>query len=194
VIAATVDTSLAEHANRFAVHHDTWEDVAKAWASLSEPLFLALVIAVIGAGLLLRRRGLLSAGILAGLSAGVALAIGHVVSVVVDRQRPFVADHNIHPFVHHAADASFPSDHTTAAFAIAAALVLRLGARWIPVLVAAAALAVARVMIGLHYPGDVLAGAVIGTLAAMAVCAVAPRLWDRLPERARMRTAPSATR
>ena len=46
-----------------------------------------------------------------------ALAIGAVLSHLVDRARPFVADPSgIHMFGRHAADAGFPSDHATASF------------------------------------------------------------------------------
>jgi membrane-associated phospholipid phosphatase len=64
----------------------------------------------------------------------------------------------------------------TAAFAIGSALVLRLGPRWMPVLVAAGLLAVSRVVVGVHYPSDVVAGAAIGTLAAVVTCVGLPRL------------------
>ena len=39
-----------------------------------------------------------------------------------------------------------------------------------------AALAVSRVVVGVHYPSDVLAGAVIGTVAAFVTCVALPRL------------------
>ena len=89
---------------------------------------------------------------------------------MVDRTRPFVAHPGqVHLFSHHAADAGFPSDHATAAFAIAGVLVGLLGRRALPVLLAAVLLAVARVLLGLHYPGDVLAGAALGLLVAIVV-------------------------
>ena len=59
---------------------------------------------------------------------------------------------------------SFPSGHATTAWAVACALTLicpRLRALW---LVAAAAVAVSRVIVGAHYPGDVLAGAWFGVV------------------------------
>jgi len=183
------DLLLAEHANGFAAHHDTWEDVARAYAAVSEPLFVAGVLLLIGVGLLARRRRLLEAGVLALAATGAALLVGALISQLADRPRPFVADPQIHAFLHHAADPGFPSDHATAAFAIAGVLVLRLGWAGVPVLVAAAALAVSRVLLGLHYPGDVLAGALIGTLAAVALCAVAAAFTGR----ARARRRPALT-
>jgi undecaprenyl-diphosphatase len=117
-----------------------------------------------------RRRGTRRAAVAAGLSAGLGLAVVQVVSRLVDRPRPFVADpQGVHLFARHAADPGFPSDHATAAFAIAVALLLR-DRRWGAItLVAAAVLAAGRVAMGLHYPTDVLGGALLGTLAALAL-------------------------
>ena len=69
----------------------------------------------------------------------------------------------------HGSDASFPSDHATAAFAIATAIWLRWRAAGAVALVLAAVLAVGRVAVGVHYPGDVVAGAALGTGAAVAL-------------------------
>src|SRR4051812_41983779 len=170
------DVRLAESANAFAQHHDGWEDAARAYAQLSEPLFIAGVVVLAVAGLVLRRRALVAASVLAVIAAGVGLSVAAVIGRVVDRPRPFVSHPQIHAFLAHAPDPGFPSDHATAAFAIAAVLLVRLG-RWTsPVLIAAAAPAVRRVLVGVHYPDDVLAGALLGTAAAALVCALFVRL------------------
>jgi undecaprenyl-diphosphatase len=170
------DARLAERANAFAQHHDGWEDTARAYAHFSEPLFIAglTVLAIIG--LVQRRPRVLSASVLAVLASGGAVAVAAVLARVVNRPRPFVAHPQIHAFLAHAPDPGFPSDHATAAFAIAAVLLLRLG-RWaLPVLFAATALAISRVLVGVHYPDDVLAGALLGTAAAGLVCLIAARV------------------
>jgi undecaprenyl-diphosphatase len=176
------DYDLASHANAFAAHHDGWEDIARAYATVSEPLFIALVGLLCLAGAVLGRRRLLGAGLLALGSAGAALGVALVVSGIVDRPRPFVAHPEIHAFVHHAADPGFPSDHATAAFAIATVLALSFGVRSLPVVLAAIALAASRVLIGVHYPGDVLAGAMIGIVCAAAVVVLARLAADRVPQ------------
>jgi undecaprenyl-diphosphatase len=176
----SLDVHLAETANAFAAHHDGWEDAARAYAHVSEPLFIAFVLVLGAAGLLLRRPRVLAASALAVIAAGAGLVVAAVLARVVDRPRPFVAHPQIHAFLAHATDPGFPSDHATAAFAIATVLVLWLGLRWLPVLVAAAALCVSRVLVGVHDPADVLAGALLGIAAAVAVCAVASRFGPRL--------------
>ena len=84
-------------------------------------------------------------------------------------------------------DASFPSDHSSAAFGIAVAVALidpLVGAFFI---VLAVLIAVGRVVVGEHYPGDVIAGAAIGTMSAFVVIRLARpviALLVRLIERA----------
>jgi membrane-associated phospholipid phosphatase len=61
---------------------------------------------------------------------------------------------------------SFPSGHATTAFALAAVLGF-ISARWfVPAIIFAVLIATSRVALGMHYPSDVFAGAVLGLLGA----------------------------
>jgi undecaprenyl-diphosphatase len=92
------------------------------------------------------------ASLAAVLSAGLGLAVAKLIAELVDRVRPFVADpHGVHLFSGHAAAPGFPSDHATAAFAIAVAVLLRKRAWGIAALVAAAVLSVGHVALGGHW-------------------------------------------
>jgi undecaprenyl-diphosphatase len=111
-----------------------------------------------------RRRGAVSATV----AAGIALLLVVPISSLVDRARPFVAHPGVaHRLIPHASDAGFPSDHATGAFAIATAMLLvdpLLGGL---LLVLAVIVIFARVYVGVHYPGDVLAGAALGAIVAL---------------------------
>ena len=73
---------------------------------------------------------------------------------------------------------SFPSGHSASAFAFAVGAGAELGpAARVPLAGLAGAVAFSRVYVGAHYPGDVLAGAAIGS----AVAAASLRVWP-LPE------------
>lgn len=163
-----MDTSLLHALNGFLFHHDGVEDPVTAYERVAEVAFLGMLVVAFlvargGARVQIRR-----AVVHAGLSAGVALAIAQVLARIVDRQRPFVVDPSgVHLFARHAADAGFPSDHATAAFAVAVALLLRFRAWGGVVLAFAVALALGRVGMGVHYPSDVLAGAALGSAVAL---------------------------
>jgi undecaprenyl-diphosphatase len=157
-----MDFSVVHDLNTFLFRHDGIEDPVTAYVNAAEIAFLAMLVLA----LLVRR--LRRAAVAAGLSAGLGLLVAHFLAEAVDRARPFVAHPGaVHMFTQHSADPGFPSDHTTAAFAIGVALVLRHRVWGLVVLVAAAILAVGRVAMGIHYPTDVLAGAVLGTAAAL---------------------------
>ena len=58
---------------------------------------------------------------------------------------------------------SFPSGHTMAAFLLAGLCVAQLGIIALPLYVWASAVGASRVILGVHFPSDILAGAVIGS-------------------------------
>jgi undecaprenyl-diphosphatase len=180
-----MDWTVTHHLNIFLAHHDGAEDIITGYERLGEALFVLALLLFAGVGGQRLRR----AAVAAGASAGVALIAGQVISRLVDRPRPFAAHPSaVHLFAAHAADAGFPSDHATGAFAIAAAvLAYDRRAGW-GLLGLAALLAAGRVAIGVHYPTDVLAGAGLGALAALVVTRgpLRPRV-DALADRLRPR-------
>ena len=199
---AAVDWSLLHALNDFLFQHDAVEDPLLFYVNLSEALFAATLVIVFLAARGSRFASWRRAALAAVLSAGLGLAVGKIISELVDRARPFVADpHGVHLFSGHAADPGFPSDHATAAFAIAVAILLRKRGWGIFALIAASVLSVGRVALGVHYPSDVLAGAALGSAAALALWAPPLRTrvdrladwiggyWDRALERGADRLA-----
>ena len=97
-------------------------------------------------------------GIAATIAASLALAINQGIIRVWDRPRPFEA-HQVVLLLKPSADPSFPSDHSTFAFAVAVALFLAWRRLGIAALVVAVLISLSRVYAGEHYVGDVVAGA-----------------------------------
>ncbi|WP_244163312.1 undecaprenyl-diphosphatase [Paenibacillus pectinilyticus] len=102
------------------------------------------------------------------LAASIALACSGILGHFFYRDRPFVT-HSVLQLIPHPANASFPSDHATAAFVIATSIWLfhrKAGRVW---LILAACIAFSRVWTGVHYPSDVISGALLGGLIAVVV-------------------------
>jgi undecaprenyl-diphosphatase len=163
-----VDWSILHTLNDFLFHHDAIEDPLLFYVNTSEALFVATLAIVFVAAGGTRHAGWRRAVVAAGLSAALALAAGQAIADLVHRTRPFIDDpHGVHLFASHAADAGFPSDHATASFAVAVAILLRKRGWGIFALFAAALLSIGRVAVGYHFPSDVLAGAALGAVAAL---------------------------
>lgn len=154
-------------------HRDGVQDVAQfynAWATF-------VLVAVGGAIWFVARPAGSPRSKLAALSAAAAAALALIVNVLLGHfwfhDRPFVD----HPratllLVHHAADNSFPSDHASVAFAVAFAVLVfhrRLG---LILVLGATAIAIDRILVGVHYPVDVAASLLIGLASALLVTTV----------------------
>jgi undecaprenyl-diphosphatase len=114
------------------------------------------------------------------VSAGFGLLLSQAISHLWLRERPFVA----HPsetvlLARPSYEPSFPSDHAVAAFAIAFSVALIGGRRVGALFLAGASLvALTRVFVGLHYPGDVAGGALVGLVAAVIVFFAGGGRWS----------------
>lgn len=114
------------------------------------------------------RKWKLAAGSALG-AAALGLVINRIIAAIHHRDRPFITHPSAHVFGPHKTDPSLPSDHSTAALAIAVAVLLidpLVGAVFLPL---AILIAIGRVIIGEHYPGDVLTSAVVAVTAAFVI-------------------------
>jgi undecaprenyl-diphosphatase len=100
-----------------------------------------------------------------------------------DDPRPFVGHPNVHPLFHHAADNGFPSDHSVAAGLIATLILFRHRLLGLLLAVCAVAVAAARVHAQVHHVQDVVAGLLLGALAALIGILIARVIVPKLPGR-----------
>lgn len=116
-----------------------------------------------------RKVGVMSAVALLG-----ALLIDNIIlKNLVGRIRPYEVVDGLQCLIGAQKDFSFPSGHTGSSFASAVVCFKELPKRYgIPLLVLAFLIAFSRLYVGVHYPTDVLAGMVIGTLVALLSCKV----------------------
>jgi membrane-associated phospholipid phosphatase len=90
-------------------------------------------------------------------------ALNTLVKLVVRRRRPELP--GLPPLIDTPTRLSFPSAHASTSFA-GARLYARLGLPAAPLYALAVGLSLSRLYLGVHYPSDVLAGAVLGAKAA----------------------------
>jgi len=106
------------------------------------------------------------------------------IKIAVDRPRPpirFAAEGiAVHAPLGVPPDPSFPSGHAQTAFGAATYLALLFPRRGWPCLLPALLVGLSRIALGVHYPGDVLAGAVVGSAFAIAGFLIARRIGRRV--------------
>lgn len=164
---------------RFVAEH-RWEPLTTLMTAVSAWWFKSVLLIGIGlvADLRLPRRLPVAAA-----GAAVAYTAAHLLSQwgkdLTDRDRPSIADPSIPVVGDLPASSAMPSSHAATAFAAAVVIALvhpRL--RWW-VLSLAALVAVSRVYLGVHHPGDVLVGAALGGVVGVG-CARAIHAANRL--------------
>lgn len=153
----------------FSLHHHWWGTLFADIEKVSIPF---MVVVTVGLWLLSRPGGTekwkLAATSALG-SAALALLVNKVISGLIwHRDRPYQTHHYTDPWANKT-DASFPSDHASASFAIAFAVLAFDPLAGAIFLVFAVVIAFGRLAIGAHYPGDVGAGLLIGLASALVV-------------------------
>ncbi|MFI6813866.1 bifunctional phosphatase PAP2/diacylglycerol kinase family protein [Nonomuraea sp. NPDC050328] len=153
-------------------------DNALLWAGVSGVLALS------------GRRRLRRAATRGMLAVGLASPLVNLVGKqAFNRRRPTPDDLPLARLLKTPLSASFPSGHSASAAAFATAVALEAPARIaIPVGLAAAGVCFSRVYTGVHYPGDVLAGAAVGVVTGL----LTRRIWPEPGEPGRARAATTA--
>lgn len=106
------------------------------------------------------------AWLICAVLAPIAIALNYVIKLVVKRPRPVLE--GLPPLGGAPSSLSFPSAHATSSFAVATAMT-RVDSLGALAFVLAFALSLGRPYLGMHYPSDVLAGAVLGVALGLIV-------------------------
>ncbi|MCO4294518.1 phosphatase PAP2 family protein [Solitalea sp. MAHUQ-68] len=125
---------------------------------------LALPIGLFIDGAIRNDKTLKNASLRMGVSWVATTLVTQSLKSAIHRNRPFTDYSFIHPEVS-ASGYSFPSGHTSAAFSTATSLSLSFP-KWyvvVPAYTWASAVGFSRCYLGVHYPSDVIAGAMVGS-------------------------------
>jgi undecaprenyl-diphosphatase len=144
------------------LHRVGWLDWLFVWLTRIGTYGLVWLVLAALAAWIYKRRLIFPVVLAADL---VAEGLSSLGKFVFERRRP-----QLDPLVHAPHSASFPSGHAATSFACAATLA-RFVSRRVAVLlyVLAALIAFSRVYVGVHYPLDVIAGALVGLAVATAL-------------------------
>ena len=104
---------------------------------------------------------------------------------LVARTRPYEVIDGLKLLIEKQSDYSFPSGHTGSSFASAIVLWKELPRKYgVMALIVAVLIAYSRLYVGVHYPSDVLAGVVIGTLSLIHISEPRDKRQSRMPSSA----------
>jgi undecaprenyl-diphosphatase len=165
-----MDYRLEQIVNGPAGSHPLLDSLMRHIATGAQPFFIAIIVVWFVSGWLRGKQQDRRGAISAGIAAAGSLLINQITIRLWPRDRPFVTHpQTVHLLLAHKPDPSFPSDHAAPAFAIAAVLFILHRRIGILTITSAAVMCYARVYSGDHYPGDVVAGAIVGIVVAVAV-------------------------
>lgn len=106
------------------------------------------------------------------------LVVNIAVKPLVARIRPYEVIQEITILTHRPGDHSFPSGHSAGSFACAWAFFRAYKKKWgVPALILAILISLSRLYVGVHYPTDVLGGAVIGIIVGELGYRLGKKIW-----------------
>jgi len=161
-VLARLDKRLL-YAMRTRFHGPRRESFAQGLAFLGEYGWIWLAL---GAAFALLDPDMRGEWLLAGLLGPFAIGLNYAVKLLVRRQRPVLE--GLPPLGGAPSSLSFPSAHSTASFAAATAMT-RVDSSAAVLFALAALIALGRPYLGMHYPSDVLGGALLGTALGLLV-------------------------
>jgi len=153
----------------------------------ARPFSIAAPILVYGIGLIEKDKVTRQKGLMMGASFLVATAFSTTLKYTITRPRPYMTYPDIQK-ISVGGSPSFPSGHTSDAFSNATSLSLAFP-KWyviVPSYAYASAVGYSRMHLGVHYPSDVIAGALIGSGSAF-LCYKAQR-WIRRKKHPRIKS------
>lgn len=155
------------------IHNNILDKIMITLTNLGDAGIIWIIIAII----LLFIKKTRKCGILMLISMILGLIIGNgILKNLIQRQRPCWIDTNILLLIPNPTDFSFPSGHTLASFE-ASIMILLHSKKWgIPAIILSILIAFSRMYLFVHFPTDILGGAILGTTISILVYYVSEKI------------------
>lgn len=144
--------------------HPTWDKTMKITSASIYPVMVIAPGSLFLSGYVNNDKIMMRNGVKTGVAIGLNILLTTGLKYAVNRQRPFAQYPNDIVQRTDAGKYSFPSGHTSAAFATATAVTLSTK-KWyvaVPSYAYACAVGYSRMRLGVHFPSDVLGGMILG--------------------------------
>jgi membrane-associated phospholipid phosphatase len=141
------------------------------------PIVLGIPVAMVGISFLNKDKDLRRKGLEACIAQGLSVGTTYLLKEIVKRPRPYITYPDLKN-VTEEGSWSFPSGHTSSAFAFATSMSLSYP-KWyviVPTYTFASAVGFSRMYLNVHYPSDVFVGAIIGSASAWVTWKVSKKL------------------
>lgn len=160
--AQNIDYQILKNLNKYQSPADTRFN--KFVSDATAPLSIGTPLMILGVGLIENNDVLKQKGLQTGVAFAMTVGEAYVLKRIFNRPRPYVTYPDLKNLGTEKS-LSFPSGHTSAAFSVATSLSLNFPKWYIiaPVYGWAAMTGYSRMYLNVHYPSDVLAGAVLGS-------------------------------
>ncbi|MCB0833154.1 MAG: phosphatase PAP2 family protein [Bacteroidetes bacterium] len=153
-------------------HHTPFSDHFFQFQSNTvKPLVVAAPLGLLATGLIRKDPAMRDNSVLIISALALNFVFTYTAKPAFNRTRPYKALSNVHTVGSTERSASFPSGHTSAAFALATSASLAYP-KWyvvVPSMLWAGTVGYSRMAMGMHYPTDVLVGAMLGAGCALLI-------------------------
>lgn len=165
----SIDFSIFQFINQFAGRWPILDNLAIFFANyLGYILVLSIFI------FFWKKWKIIAQSFLAGIIS--RFGITEIIRFFWERSRPFV-ENNVNLIISHDATGSFPSGHAAFYFAIATVVYFYNKKLGILFFIASFLMGVSRVFVGVHWPLDIVAGAVVGIFSGWIIVKLSKRFF-----------------